>query len=211
MSQAGWIAPIAAARSPDVAFMILISGGGASPRESETFSYQVEFERAGLSVDETTQATAVLDAYFDFMATGEGRTHLLEQLAEIRTTRLSPLADELGPIIPSTEEGRRNWSWVGSYDPIPDIERVRIPVLLLFGDRDTDHPTELAVTRWQDGLAAAGNDQLTLRVFPGAGHGIRMREGYSGSGRAPFADGYMEFQLEWLARHVASVREPGVG
>jgi pimeloyl-ACP methyl ester carboxylesterase/2'-5' RNA ligase len=209
VSQAGWIAPIAAARSPDVAFMILISGGGASPRESETFSYHVEFERAGLSVEETSRATAVLDAYFDFMATGKGRTHLLEQLAEIRTTRLSPLADELEPIIPSTEVGRRNWSWIGSYDPIPDIGRVRIPVLLLFGDRDTDHPTDLAVTRWQEGLTAAGNDQVTVKVFPGAGHGIRMREGHSGSGRAPFADGYMEAQLDWLVRHVASTREPG--
>lgn len=188
VSQAGWVAPMAAARSPDVAFMILVSGGGASPRESEMFSYQGEFDRAGLSPAETAEATAILDAYFDYMATGEGRAQLLERVAAIRTTRLSPLADELEPIIPSTEEGRRNWSWVGAYDPLPDIERLRIP-LLLFGDRDNDHPTELATSRWREGLATGGNDQLTLKVFPGAGHGIRMRDGYTGSGRAPFADG----------------------
>jgi uncharacterized protein len=207
VSQAGWVAPIAAARSADVAFLILISGGGASPRESERFSYQVEFDRAGLSPDEYSEATAILDAYFDYMATGEGRTELLDRLADTRGTRLSPLADELQPIIPSTENGRRNWRWIGAYDPAGDIERVRVPVLLLFGDRDTDHPTDVAVARWREGLARAGNEQLSLRIFPGAGHGIRMREGYTGSGRAPFADGYMEVQLEWLARYVVG-REP---
>jgi hypothetical protein len=39
-------------------------------------------------------------------------------------------------------------------------------------------------------------------VFAGAGHGIRMREGHDGGGRAPFAEGYGEVQLGWLWRHV---------
>lgn len=202
VSQAGWVAPAAAARSPDVAFMILISGGGASPRESEMFSYRGEFDRAGLSPEETAEATAVLDAYFDYMATGDGRARLLERVGAIRGTPLSPLADELEPIIPSTEEGRRNWSWTGAYDPVPDIARLRIPLLLLFGDRDRDHPTELAISRWREGLGTSDDAQLTIETFPGAGHGIRIREGYSGSGPAPFAEGYMEVQLDWLAHRV---------
>ena len=49
VSQAGWVATLAASQSTDVAFMILISGGGASPRESEQFSYGKAFEKAALS------------------------------------------------------------------------------------------------------------------------------------------------------------------
>lgn len=201
VSQAGWVAPLAASRSQEIAFMILISGGGASPRESELFSYQQEFERAGLLPEETARGTEVLDAYFDYLATGERRTELIARLDGIRTGRLSPLVEQLDRILPS-EENRPNWSWVAAHNPAPYIENVRCPVLLMFGDRDTDHPTALAVERWRKGLAKAGNDQVTLMVFPGAGHGIRMREGHTGGGRAPFADGYAEVQLGWLWRYV---------
>ncbi len=203
VSQAGWVGPFAASRSQDIACMILISGGGASPRESEMFSYRQVFERAGLSPAEKAQATETLEAYFDYLATGDGRAELIARLDGIRTGRLSRLAEQLDRILPS-EENRANWSWVGTYDPARHIEDLRYPVLLMFGDRDTDHPTALAVKRWREGLARAGNDRVTLMIFPGAGHGIRMREGYTGTGRAPFADGYTEVQLGWMWRHVVA-------
>src|SRR5437016_3503638 len=40
VSQAGWIIPVLAARSPDLAFAIVVTGGGATPREVEMTSYQ---------------------------------------------------------------------------------------------------------------------------------------------------------------------------
>ena len=96
VSQAGWVAPLAASRSKDIAFLVLISGGGASPRESELFSYQQEFERAGLTAAETARATEVLTAYFEYLATGERRAELIARLEGIRADRLSPLAEQLG-------------------------------------------------------------------------------------------------------------------
>lgn len=201
VSQAGWIAPLAASKSQDIAFMILITGGGASPRESELYSYQQQFERTVLSKAEKTEALKVLDAYFHYLATGEGRLKLSTRFDSIRLTRLKSLAEQLERILPS-EGNRSNWSWVATYDPVPHIEKLTCPILLMFGDRDTDHPTELAVKRWREGLKNAGNDRITLIVFPGAGHGIRVREGYTGHGRAPFADGYAESQLGWLWNNV---------
>jgi uncharacterized protein len=199
VSQAGWVAPLAAAQSGDIPFMILISGGGASPRESELFSYEKAFEHAGLSEAEKREAFEVLDGYFGYLATGEERTEVVAHLDDIRGGRLQVLAEQLERILPS-EENRPNWSWVAAYDPAPDIERMNMPVLLMFGDRDTDQPTELAVERWREGLAKAGNDKATIMVFPGAGHGIRIRSEHSHT--APFADGYMEVMLGWLWRHV---------
>jgi pimeloyl-ACP methyl ester carboxylesterase len=199
VSQAGWVAPRAAARSEDIAFMILISGGGAGPRESEMFSYAREFERAGLSATESTEAAAVLDAYFDYLASGKQRAELIARLDGLRPGPLRPVAEELDKILPSAEN-LANWSWVATYDPVPDIEEIDFPVLLMFGDRDTDHPTPLAAERWRKGLTSEGDNRMTLMIFPGAGHGIRMREGHTGSGRAPFADGYMDAQLGWLWR-----------
>lgn len=201
ISQAGWIAPLAAAQSDDIAFMILISGGGAGPRESEMFSYEHQFARRGLSGEERAQATDLVHAYFDFLATGQERADLVARLEELRPGPLGPLAEQLDRILPS-EDNRANWRWVATYDPAPDIERIDVPVLLMFGDRDTNHPTTLAAERWREGLRKAGYPDVTLMMFPGAGHGIRMREGHTAPGRAPFADGYMDVQLGWLWRVV---------
>lgn len=203
ISQAGWVAPRAAARSNDVAFMILISGGGASPRESELYSYRRAFEEVGLSEAERSEGLAVLDDYFRYLATGEGRAELVERLKALeanRESQLYMLAERLGQVLPSLEN-RPNWSWVANYDPAPDIAKVTCPVLLLFGDRDREQPTELAVERWREGLKAAGNDDVTLMIFPGAGHGIRMGRHHGGPERPPFADGYREAMLGWLWLH----------
>jgi pimeloyl-ACP methyl ester carboxylesterase len=201
VSQAGWVAPLAASRFEDIAFMIIASGGGASPRESELFSYEQQFARAGLTPDQRTQARNVLGAYFDYLATGRERAELIARLDEIRTGLLKPLAEELDRILPS-EENRTSWRWVATHDPKPYIESLTCPILLMFGEQDRNHPTTLAVERWREGLSKAGNGQVTIMVFPGAGHGIRMREGYTGKGRAPFADGYWDVQVGWLWRHV---------
>ena len=82
------------------------------------------------------------------------------------------------------------------------MERFKCPVLLMFGDRDKDHPTDLAVRKWREGLSRAGNNDVTIAIFPGAGHGIRMRDDFTGEGRVPFADGYSEMMSGWLWEHV---------
>lgn len=209
VSQAGWVAPRAAARSDDVAFLIVVSGGGASPLASERYSWKREFEKAGLSAAESAEAWSVLDLYFDYLATGTGRLEIVTRLDGLRAGRLRELAEVVERVLPS-EENRPNWSWVATYDPATDLAKLRCPVLLLFGERDDEHPTALAVPRWREGLAQAANDGATIVVFPGADHGIRIREGHTGPGRAPRADGYDELQLGWLWRHVVARRDgPG--
>lgn len=207
VSQAGWVAPLAYSRSQDIAFMILISGGGASPRESELHSYHMDFEKLGLSESEQAKGFEVLDMYFQYLDTGQNRSGLVERLEALEANRdsgLYELAHQLLRVLPS-QENQPNWRWVADYDPASDIANVTCPVLLMFGDRDEEQPTEIAVKRWREGLDKAGNDALTLMIFPGAGHGIRMgRHDDAGHSRPPFADGYREVMLGWLWRHVTS-------
>jgi len=206
ISQGGWIAPRAAARSGDAPFMIIVSGGGATPRESELFSYRNEFEHAGLSEAEQSEGFDLLNDYFDYLATGIGRPELaarLEKMEAAQDSKLFMLARQINRVLPSGEN-QPNWSWVANYDPAPDIAKVRGPVLLMFGDQDKDAPPDLSVSRWREGLKAAGNQDATIMVFPGAGHGIRMGSHSMGAERPPFADGYREAMLGWLWLHVVN-------
>lgn len=206
VSQAGWVATLAAAQSRDVGFMIIVSGGGATPLESERFSYDRAFDQAGFTEAEKAEGSAILDMYFRYLATGEARSELVARIARARAGRLSPLAEQLDRILPS-DENRMNWSWVATWDPVPSIARIKCPLLLMFGDRDNDHPTTMAVQKWRAGLLQAGNDRATIMIFPGAAHGIRMRDGHTGTGRAPFADGYADAMIGWLWRNVVDRRE----
>lgn len=201
ISQAGWVAPLVVSRSEDIAFMVIVSGGGASPRESELYSYRQGFDRANLNAEEVSQATKLVNTYFDYLDSGKGRSQLVELLDGIPPDQLNGLGQQLKRILPS-DENRKNWRWVAAYEPAADIQKVNCPILLLFGDQDSDHPTTLAAKQWKKSLGLAGNDRVTLMVFPGAGHGIRMRDGHKGPDRAPFADGYHEIQIGWLWRNV---------
>ena len=163
------------------------------------------FERAALTDEEKNDASIALDAYFRFLATGTGREELVARLESAKDSRWYPHA-RLDRILPS-EENRHNWSWVATWDPASHIAKIRCPVFLMFGDRDSDHPTSIAVEKWREGLKKAGNTRVTVMMFPGAGHGIRMREGFSGSGRPPFADGYFESMVGWLWMHVVNASD----
>jgi len=101
VSQAGWVAALAASQSRDVAFMIVISGGGATPRESELFSWDQEFRKAALTEAERADAFGILDLYYRYLGTGEGRPQLVTRLTTARDGRLAPLAQQLTQVLPS--------------------------------------------------------------------------------------------------------------
>lgn len=195
VSQAGWVAPYAASLSDDIKFMIVISGGGASPKESELFSYNEWFSAMSFSDKEKAMCLEIIDLYMDFLSTGEGRNELAERLESVSNKNVQMLAKQLKHILPS-EKNRRNWEWVANYDPTEHLEKLDIPVLLLNGDDDANQPTQLASSKWQQAFKER-SELLTSVVFPGAGHGIRLGGHH---GERPFADGYWEVQFGWLWR-----------
>lgn len=196
VSQAGWVAPMAASMSEDIAFMIINSGGGVTPKESEYYSYGKLFEQAGLNEEAKKEAFDILDHYFQYLATGDGWDRLTARLDSLKNNPGAPLHQLPDYIIVPSQNIRPQWSWVATYDPVPDIATFEGPVLLLMGEDDNSHPVEAAVTKWKEGLEKAGNEDATIMVFPGAGHGLRQSGGHDR--RAPYADGYMEVQLGWL-------------
>lgn len=202
-SQGAWVATVAAGLSDRIAFAIVISGGGATPREVETYAYERALERAGVSDAQRTEVRVLLDRYFIYLGSGEGREALEQRIEAARRQAWYPLV-ALDRVLPSPGN-REHWEWVASYDPAPGIARMRLPILLLFGDRDEQQPTPLALSRWRQGLSAAGNDEVTVKVFPGADHFLRTAPaGHPGDDPhaaepPPVADGFWETVEGWLA------------
>jgi pimeloyl-ACP methyl ester carboxylesterase len=103
-------------------------------------------------------------------------------------------------VLPDAE----TWEFWRLHGGIPNLdddlvhvwERVRRPVLAIWGERDTTFPVSEVVARTEAALARAGNRDVTVRVFPGAEHGIKSVE------TAAFASGYLELIASWTRERV---------
>ncbi|MDA8017923.1 MAG: alpha/beta fold hydrolase [Thermoanaerobaculia bacterium] len=187
-SQAAWIAPIAAA-DVDPAFLVLMSGGGVSPQESERFAYGRALARANVGKEGVSAAEEALDAYFRYLATGEGRNALVLRL-EAAAGRAWARALGLERVLVS-EAGRKHWEWVATFEPTVSIETLSMPILLLFGDEDENQPTHRAVAAWREGLEKAGNTQTVVHFFEGADHLLRPTD-QTGTGHHGHAAGFTD-------------------
>jgi alpha-beta hydrolase superfamily lysophospholipase len=168
VSQAGWFIPVLVDRTPSLAFAIVLTGGGSTPREVELFMHRAALDRAGISGAERADAERLLAGYFDWLGTGRGREQLVAAMAEARKTRWYP-AISLDAVMPS-DRNRPAWEWVATFDPLPYIERMRLPTLVLLGSADQMGSTAAARERWLAGFARAANDRGRVIVIEGMGH-----------------------------------------
>jgi hypothetical protein len=72
MSQGGWIAPLAARRAPDVAFVIAESAPAMTPVEHERLRVPYQLAADGFSQDAIAHAVSFMDQKFEVARTGQG-------------------------------------------------------------------------------------------------------------------------------------------
>jgi uncharacterized protein len=168
VSQAGWFIPALAVRTPDLAFAIVLTGGGATPRQVEMFMHEASLERANISEADRLKARTLLSAYFEWLGTGVGRSGVIDLVTKAKGTAWYA-AVAIDAVMPS-DEGRLNWEWVAKYDPVPDIERMKLPTLVVLGAEDRMGSPLVAAERWTAGLAKAGNQRASVVTIPGMGH-----------------------------------------
>ena len=96
------------------------------------------------------------------------------------------------------------------YDPGPSWEKVRCPVLVIYGGHDTSLPAEKSLPIIRRGLERAGNKDATYKIFDRADHGMLVaetggrkerqeRSRKRATGEAPdFTPGYLDTMHEWI-------------
>ena len=186
-SQGGWIAPLAAARSDDVAFLVLVASIGVTPSEQRMVAVERQLRLAGYGDD-------VVDRALDLRRRFEHWIHAVapepdEQLAgDLLAAVDEPWAGQLW-LPPSLldEEGVRLWIEEMDYDPRPTFEQVRVPTLSFYGELDSWAPVEASVRAWRE----ARGDGVELVVIPGAEHDLTLPDG-------SVAPEYDRRLVEWL-------------
>ena len=94
-------------------------------------------------------------------------------------------------------------------DPLPRWRDLRVPVLVVFGERDELVPAAASAALIGAALKSGGNPDATVRTFSRANHEIRL----SPEGGEPFdwpkaAPGYVEAMLAWARAHAGRSPAP---
>ncbi|MDI9239115.1 alpha/beta fold hydrolase [Lysobacter sp. LF1] len=182
-SQGGWVAELAAANSPDVAFVVLMAGPGETVREQVLTDERNELLRSGHPLVEVEKRVRVVDRWLGVM----------DAIAPAcRLTRLHPLC------------------YTVEFDPAPALRRIHVPVLALFGELDTMVPPARNVDRIETALREGGNKQLKITVFDGANHQFWAAKSGARAEYAQLRPEYVPGFLDAISGWIATVSAPAV-
>jgi len=174
-SQGAWAASLAAGRSSEVAFLVLLAACGVSPAEQMRYGTAEQLRRNGYDDAEALGELAALrraleDAFRDPSRIASAQA-VLDRYAD---RPWFPLA-----YVPRTLEPSADWPDM-DFDPGPILATVRCPVLLFYGEADEWTPIEPSIVAWR----RSGNEQLTVVRLAGADHaptlgGVHERDAIS--------------------------------
>jgi hypothetical protein len=198
MSQGGWIAPLTASNSADVSFIIAVSAVGVTPAEQMNYSAEFELREKGYSEDALKQMSELRSLVDEYYREKADRTEVQGKLEMFRKEAWFPFAylDDDLPQDPTLDK----WYQVMDFDPVPIIQKLNVPVLLLFAEEDPWVPIAKSITRWKEN----GPDDLSIHQIEDANHfmisiaqaGIRGAQG-------PLVEEYATLLTQWLERQLA--------
>lgn len=170
LSQGGKIAPVAAARSEDVSFVIDLVGAATSFMEQVSWEMYHTFREAGLE-GQSLQEALVLQVTAEKYVKEEIEW---ERYQEVLDKALASSWAEVAEGFPASPASWR-WSFfrgVGDFDPLPYWRDVDQPVLVAYGEDDHNAPAVRSVYRLTRAFIEEEHPDWTVRVFPEAGHGL---------------------------------------
>ncbi|HEY0637770.1 MAG TPA: alpha/beta hydrolase [Pseudonocardiaceae bacterium] len=157
LSEGAWVAPLAASRSEDVAYLVLAGASAVPPAQQESWRHEAQLRELGVS-------GSLLRAI----------PHKLMQL--VAAARMMPEAD---------------------YDPVPVLEKVRQPVLAVWGAEERTGPPAESSELLAASLDKAGNRAYTVRFLEGGNHELKDD--------ADPAKGYLPEYLDLITAWVGEV------
>jgi dipeptidyl aminopeptidase/acylaminoacyl peptidase len=169
-SEGGWVAPLAASRSPEARFLVVVSAAGMSPAMQETYRRTLLVEAGNPSWMRRAWRMAGMRLMFGTLRHAPRR-------------RLPGVAGYFARTM--------------DYDPLPTWRTVTQPTLLIYGAEDKAVPPQQSAEMIASALQHAGNHDFTIQTFPGADHGVRCYD--AATQKRMFAPGYLDAVAHWIA------------
>jgi pimeloyl-ACP methyl ester carboxylesterase len=184
---------LTATKSADVAFVIAVSAVGMPPAKQMNYSAEYELREKGFP-DEAIGQMLVLHVLGNEYYRGKADLYQAQdQLDSFRDEAWFPFAylDEDLPQDPTVEK----WHQEMGFDPLPVIQKVNVPTLLLYGEQDPWVPIAKSMAVWKE----HGPNDLSIHQIKDANH-FMISISHAGiyGDEGPQAEEYSTVLTKWL-------------
>jgi uncharacterized protein len=189
VSQGGWIAPLAASLTHDIAFVVAVSAPGVPPRRQMDYAAEYALKAAGQPREVIDRALHVRETVNDYY---RGFRTMSETQQEVEAARFEPWFDQI--LLPNSgnlpaDPARTKWHAEMDYDPLETLTRVNVPAAFFFAKVDPWVPVEESITGIRRAMHA--NPAVTIRRVPEADHYMEIEGGQ-------MAEPYVKQLVQWL-------------
>lgn len=178
-SEGGMIAPMVAARTKDVAYIVLMAGT-AVPGDELLYEQSALLMRAGGASDDEVQDNRKLqEKIFRLIREEPSLEKGLEQARQLLREHFAEIPEaqkaQAGNIEQYVAQHSRvvgiPWfRYFVTYDPRTTLRKVTCPVLAINGEKDLQVSPKQNLPEIEKALTAAGNKDVTVRELPGLNH-----------------------------------------
>jgi len=214
-SEGGIEAPMAASISNDIAFIILMSGPGVNGGDVIVEQQKMNLKLAGASEDLIKENTELQEKVNNALRNNKDFESVRKDLTDFEEKDFLNLSPEIRSSIKNKDAFIKSrvqtqmtafdnpwFRYFIKYDPIPALENVKVPVLILFGELDMQVSANQNRSKIEEALKRGGNNKYKTIVFPKANH--LYQEAITGSpseyGDLPkeFVPGFLEKISDWI-------------
>ena len=177
-SEGGLIAPMVAARSTDVAFIVLMAGPGLIGEEILYLQGALITKAAGAGDQTIAASRAAQQAIFSVLKEEKDSAAAEKRIRENFSKTTAQMTDEQKKAsgIEATFNAQLKmvltpwFRYFLTYDPRPALMKVKCPVLAINGEKDLQVPPDEDLKVIEQTLAAAKNPDYKVMKLPGLNH-----------------------------------------
>jgi pimeloyl-ACP methyl ester carboxylesterase len=175
-SEGGLVAPLAASKSGDVAFCVLLAGTGIVGEEILYLQGQLIAKAGGADEKALAESKRLQQLLFGILKEEKDPKKAAERIQEVVKKELEKLPDEKkkgagGAMKAQLTMLLSPWfRYFLTYDPAPALRATKCPVLAVCGEKDLQVPPKENLAAIEKALKEGGNKDYTIREFPGLNH-----------------------------------------
>ncbi|HRH44424.1 MAG TPA: alpha/beta hydrolase [Pyrinomonadaceae bacterium] len=166
-SEGGIIAPMVAANSKDVAFIVLLAGPGISGYELLPLQGELINRASGMSEADALAAKKMSQGAFDIvMKSTDQKTLEPDLIAYFKKIGMPE-----NEAVNAAKQANSPWmQFFLKYDPKTALKKVKVPVLAVNGEKDLQVPADIDLKEIKETLENSGNKNVTIIKFPKLNH-----------------------------------------
>jgi len=172
-SEGGLIAPIAANKSDNISFFIMLAGPGINGEQILYEQNDLTLKAAGLGQEIIDQNRKLQEAIFNIILTETDSVKQLDRLQRTYSGGMYPMLQDEQKKAIDQRIAAVNTTWFKyflTYNPQPTLAKIKCPVLALNGSKDVQVPATSNLSAIKKAITEGGNPNIKTMEFENLNH-----------------------------------------